>query len=357
MRGHLRGAVAAAALLIVMSGATVAAASNPHGTPPGQTRNDESSSATAGAAASTPTPAGFAGCTASASQGAGVKPDNSTEHFTCATAGSNQTKLYGNGETAGQIALSRGAPASTVLYGPGNSQPHKVAVCRNGKTHLVDVHAVKSYANVGACTTTHVSVQSSQATHTTTTTTTSPSAQATAEQPAPSLALVKLERDQTSGGTWSGGPITVKVGDRVDYELHVMNNGNIDLTVHLVDAGCRIRGGQTLDFSGIALAVGHTNVYHCSHVITAADAPVYTNTATANGVAASASVNASSSVSAQPRTASVVANVSPSSVLAARKTIVRHVRRVHHKRQVHLKHVTKTAKAAPTVVKAATFTG
>ena len=56
----------------------------------------------------------------------------------------NQTKEYGNGKTAGGIAMSRGAPASTKIYGPGNSQPHKVMDCKKG--HLVDVHAVKSYS-------------------------------------------------------------------------------------------------------------------------------------------------------------------------------------------------------------------
>src|SRR5947209_189820 len=54
------------------------------------------------------------------------------------------TKQYGNGKTAAQIAVSRGAPAGTLIYGPGNSQPHKVVAC--GHTHAVDVHAIKSYS-------------------------------------------------------------------------------------------------------------------------------------------------------------------------------------------------------------------
>jgi hypothetical protein len=54
-----------------------------------------------------------------------VKPSNSTQKWTCAPTGTtpDQTKLYGNGKTAGQIATSRGAPADTKLYGPGNSEP------------------------------------------------------------------------------------------------------------------------------------------------------------------------------------------------------------------------------------------
>ena len=125
-------AVAAAAVGTLALAAFVGAAmaDNPHGTPPGQAKQDNaaapaSSSSSSTSSASTPAPSDkYAGCSASASQGAGVKPNNSTQHFTCASAGSNQTKLYGNGKTAGGIAMSRGASKDTKLYGPGNSQPH-----------------------------------------------------------------------------------------------------------------------------------------------------------------------------------------------------------------------------------------
>ncbi|HUZ99779.1 MAG TPA: hypothetical protein VMU74_10500 [Gaiellaceae bacterium] len=89
--------------------------------------------------------------TTSSGNVSGVKPSSTTAHKTHASAGSNKTKQYGNGKTAGQIAEKNGASSSTDLYGPGNSQPHKVAVCRkNGKTHSVDVHALKG-RRVGAC--------------------------------------------------------------------------------------------------------------------------------------------------------------------------------------------------------------
>jgi hypothetical protein len=71
----------------------------------------------------------------------GGKPSNNTEHETHAQAQSKQTKLYGNGQTAGQIAMKHGASGSTVLHGPGNSQPHKAAPCSGG--HERDVHALK----------------------------------------------------------------------------------------------------------------------------------------------------------------------------------------------------------------------
>ena len=72
---------------------------------------------------------------------AGVKPSSTTDHDTHAAASSDNTKLYGNGRTAGQIAIQNGAAPSTVLHGPGNSQPHKAAPCSGG--HEVDVHALK----------------------------------------------------------------------------------------------------------------------------------------------------------------------------------------------------------------------
>jgi hypothetical protein len=127
--------VAASVLILTLALFTgVALAGNPHGTPPGQ---DQSSQPAAPAQP--------------ADNSTGVKPGPTTAKSTHEQAGSSKTKLYGNGKTAGQIATSRGASKDTVLYGPGNSQPHKVAVCKNGKTHYVDVHAVKSYSSTGAC--------------------------------------------------------------------------------------------------------------------------------------------------------------------------------------------------------------
>src|SRR6266516_3029481 len=98
---------------------------------PGQLKKEEAGAPTASAAAQND--AGTAQ--------AGVKPSNDTAHDTYAAASSHKTKLYGNGKTAGQIAIQNGAAPSTVLRGPGNSQPHKAAPCSGG--HEVDVHALK----------------------------------------------------------------------------------------------------------------------------------------------------------------------------------------------------------------------
>ena len=78
---------------------------------------------------------------------AGVKRSSSTDHNVSAAAGSNATKLYGNGQTAGQIAIRHGASTEAILYGPGNSQPHKVLPCghsAHGKGGGPDVHALKN---------------------------------------------------------------------------------------------------------------------------------------------------------------------------------------------------------------------
>jgi hypothetical protein len=110
---------------------------------------------------------------ASSDTQAGVKPDNTTtgtKPTQCSTGGAtgdtatctavaptpatkpDVSKRYGNGETAAQIAVGRGAPAGTLITGPGNSQPHKVTACGkpNNKSGGVDVHAVKSY-DASAC--------------------------------------------------------------------------------------------------------------------------------------------------------------------------------------------------------------
>ncbi|MFL5912404.1 MAG: hypothetical protein ACJ768_17785 [Gaiellaceae bacterium] len=107
---------------------SVALAGNPHGTPPGQAT------------------------TTTTDNSAGVKPSNDTHKAqTCTTGGgqgssatcqsstypgkADSSKKYGNGKTAAQIANGKGAPSGTPVYGPGNSQPHKIC----GR----DVHAYK----------------------------------------------------------------------------------------------------------------------------------------------------------------------------------------------------------------------
>lgn len=96
-----------------------------------------------------------AGQSTTAGPAPGVKPSNDTsKDQTCTTGGgqgssatcqsstypgsSDASKRYGNGKTAAQIANSKGAPSGTAIYGPGNSQPHKICgrdVHAYGKGH------------------------------------------------------------------------------------------------------------------------------------------------------------------------------------------------------------------------------
>ena len=181
--------IAAVTVILAFAAFTVTAtAGNPHGVPPGQQQASGSTAATASTQANAGAQAqgkaqakgGVATSASAKTKGpsvkangrargaaqssvhasvaasktvqaqptvsAGVKPSSATSHNTLAPASSNATKLYGNGKTAGQIATQAGF-GSSMLYGPGNSQPHKV-ICG---PHNVDVHALKAHA--AKCTT------------------------------------------------------------------------------------------------------------------------------------------------------------------------------------------------------------
>jgi hypothetical protein len=126
-------------------GPTAAGAATDHGNSanaPGQQQADAAQAPAVSAPSTT-----VADATSTTAQ-EGVKPANDTAHDTHAAASSDETKLYGNGKTAGQIAMQNGAAGTTRLHGPGNSQPHKAAPCSGG--HEVDVHALKGKRQ-GSC--------------------------------------------------------------------------------------------------------------------------------------------------------------------------------------------------------------
>ena len=110
---------------------------------PGQLKKEEPAAAPAGAAPVTTAPA------PDPPAGEGIKPANNTAKETHEQAASDKTKLYGNGQNAGEIAIKNGAGPRTVLHGPGNSQPHKASPCSGG--HEVDVHALKAHSRRGSC--------------------------------------------------------------------------------------------------------------------------------------------------------------------------------------------------------------
>lgn len=131
------GAIALSLIALGLASGSAATAGNPHGTPPGQAKQQDSSSSAPAPASSQPAPGQVQ---TSGDNSQGVKPSNKTQKHTFATASSGETKKYGNGKTAGQVAEQNGAAPNTALYGPGNSQPHKV----NCGGHYVDVHALKN---------------------------------------------------------------------------------------------------------------------------------------------------------------------------------------------------------------------
>jgi hypothetical protein len=204
-------AAAATAQPTAQPAAQPATAAQGNGNGPG--RQKKAASATAG----TPSHGQAKQAEKAAVSTPGVKPSNTTSHWTkCTTGGTTASttcsgngpkadgsKQYGNGKTAAQIAVSRGG-TGVVLAGAGNSQPHKVAICpkKTNKSGGVDVHAVKSYSTAACAKQEAVAkaVTSSALPATLTLTTSSPQPIATTQAP--------LTRTP-AGGTTGGGALGV----------------------------------------------------------------------------------------------------------------------------------------------------
>lgn len=84
-------------------------------------------------------------------------------------------------------------------------------------------------------------------------------------RPAPAVAIEKLQMIAGGGGSFTSAPITGEVGDTVDYEIIVKNEGNVALTLsEFTDSHCGpVSGGPG---SG-TLAVGASTIYRCTHVL------------------------------------------------------------------------------------------
>ena len=83
-------------------------------------------------------------------------------------------------------------------------------------------------------------------------------------------------------------PLAATVGDTVTYSMTLHNTGTADLTVDLTDPVCgagTISGPDGRDGSADPLAAGASVTYTCTHVLTANDPQVLTNTACTTGVA------------------------------------------------------------------------
>jgi hypothetical protein len=217
--------------------------------PPGQAKKQQSTSASS------------SGSTQSSTQ-LGVKPASNTTKWThCTTGGTpgattckssdnghtpqpnaDASKRYGNGKTAAQIAVSRGG-SGYQLTGPGNSQPHKVWVCgkKNNKSGGVDVHAVKSYANL-SCTHTQTAAATTQSCGTTSTC--SNTAAVAPVTPAASPVV------QSSAPVTQGSPVTNSTGGVLGAQITLTppqpaRHGVLGAVTHL--------SGATLPFTGFPL--------------------------------------------------------------------------------------------------------
>jgi hypothetical protein len=122
----------------------------------------------------------------------------------------------------------------------------------------------------------------------------------------PAMTVIKYER--IGSASYTRGPITGNVGDRVDYEMVVQDTGNTDLSVTLSDPHCD--AGTITPSGAVTLHPGDSATYFCSHVLVAGDRPTFTNTATANAGVLNASSQTTGNISAS---SSVDTNINPPS--------------------------------------------
>ena len=107
--------------------------------------------------------------------------------------------------------------------------------------------------------------------------------------PAPGIRLVKLE-GLVASRSLTHGPLTGNVGDVVTYQTTVTNTGNTPLALAFSDTSCTGLSGPLVlggayDPASSTLSAGGELRYTCSHVLTAADAIGFENTASVLGTA------------------------------------------------------------------------
>ena len=100
----------------------------------------------------------------------------------------------------------------------------------------------------------------------------------------PDIEIDKKVRNGSTGA-FVDGPIHAVVGDTLEYEFTVTNEGDVELDVDFSDAKCdstaTLDSGDT-DADG-KLDVTETWVYHCSHLVLAGDSDPFTNHACVTG--------------------------------------------------------------------------
>ena len=109
-------------------------------------------------------------------------------------------------------------------------------------------------------------------------------------QVTPGIRVTKLQRIGNTG-PFTHNPVTGNPGDTVNYEMTVTNTGNVPLTaVAFSDQQCdagTLSGPTVLsgsyDSATNTLSVNGAILYTCSHLVSASDAPSFTNSACAQG--------------------------------------------------------------------------
>jgi|SRR5579862_3377563 len=129
--------------------------------------------------------------------------------------------------------------------------------------------------------------------------------------PGSGVSVQKLERIG-SAGAFLPGPVLGRLGETVEYQIIVTNNGDEAVTISLADSGC---SGLWADGTQLLEPDGGYVAFACSHVLAASDRGSWTNVASVTGTTASGAT-----VSVVP--SSVVADViAGSGVAGAHKTI------------------------------------
>lgn len=124
--------------------------------------------------------------------------------------------------------------------------------------------------------------------------------------PASSPAMTVMEYERIGDASFTRGPITAAVGDRVDFQVVVQDTGATSLDVSLSDLHCE---AGTISPSGTAtMRPGDTQTFTCSHVVQSGDQPTLTNVATATAGVPGASSQTTGTISGS---SSVDTNIDP----------------------------------------------
>jgi len=170
-------------------------------------------------------------------------------------------------------------------------------------SHCTTTTTTTTTGTTGTTTTTTATTTTPPPTTTTTVTTTppppppAPPTTPPVIPPSPAIAIVKTERVGHTGA-YRRGPISVAVGQTLDFQILVTNTGDVAVTLTLTDRLC---DAGTLRAAGTTtLAPGASVTYTCTHRLVTADASPFVNTAFVTAATATGAVigPVSSSVSA-----------------------------------------------------------